>query len=124
MHAAALAATFMVWTTAPPVLKPPTAAVPIDIVDISAVSNVSPISADEQPIEPLAPESVQGAPQELAEAIPAPTLKSRARASISTTSPSYWIAPSPLARAIRPLPRAPNPSPASARVSASVQATD
>ena len=75
LHAAALAATFMVWTSPPPVLKPPTAAVPIDIVDISAVSNVSPISADEQPIEPLAPESVQGAPQELAEAIPAPTFK-------------------------------------------------
>lgn len=75
LHAAALAATFVVWTQAPPDLKPQTATVPIDIVDISQVSNVSPISADAQPVETLAPESIDGAPKDLPEAIPAPSFK-------------------------------------------------
>ena len=75
LHMAALGATLIVWTQAPPELKPQTNTVPIDIVDISSVSNVSPIAADAQPMEALAPESVRGAPQELAERIPAPSVK-------------------------------------------------
>jgi hypothetical protein len=75
LHAAALAATFVVWTQAPPDLKPQTATVPIDIVDISSVSNVAPIASDAEPVEALAPESISGAPKDLPEAIPAPVFK-------------------------------------------------
>jgi hypothetical protein len=75
LHAAALAATFVVWTQTPPELKPPSATVPIDIVDISSVSNVSPIAADAEPVETLAPEAISGAPENLPEAIPAPSFK-------------------------------------------------
>jgi len=75
LHAAALAATLIVWTHATPPVKTPKAAVPIDIIDVSPVSNVAPIAADVEPVETLAPEAVEGAPQELVEAAPAPLLK-------------------------------------------------
>ena len=75
LHVAAVGATLIAWTNAPPDMKPPSAAVPIDVVDISELSNIKPIAAQAEPLETLAPEAVQGAPQELAEMAPTPSFK-------------------------------------------------